>query len=104
MGNVWLGMARVKSFLGAKADDEISYDDFIGIVKDRIHERCVCICSVRRHLCVHYKCEEKQCLWLWLWLWVCDGVSMAVAVAVAVCLGLLSCMYYLRRSSSLAPA
>ena len=39
MGNVWLGLARVKSFLGARADDDLSYDEFISIVKDRIAQR-----------------------------------------------------------------
>jgi hypothetical protein len=40
MGNVWLGMHRTKLFLGARADDDLSYYEFIGIVKDRINERC----------------------------------------------------------------
>ena len=39
LGNIWLGMSRVKSFLGAKADDDLSYLEFITIVKDRINER-----------------------------------------------------------------
>jgi hypothetical protein len=39
MGNIWLGMQRIKTFLGAKADDDLSYQEFITIVKDRINER-----------------------------------------------------------------
>lgn len=39
MGNVWLGLARVKSFLGARADEDLSYEEFISIVKNRIAQR-----------------------------------------------------------------
>ena len=41
MGDVWLGIQRVKLFLGAKGDDDLSYQEFIAIVQDRIYERSV---------------------------------------------------------------
>lgn len=39
MGKIWLGLKRIKVFLGSKADDDLSYNEFISIVKDRIAER-----------------------------------------------------------------
>jgi len=41
MGNVWLSIARVKCFLGSRADEDLSYEGFISIVKNRIAERYV---------------------------------------------------------------
>ena len=39
MGNVFVGLKRIKVFLGEQADDDLSYEDFIYIVKQRVAGR-----------------------------------------------------------------